>query len=245
MTIESAANLIKLVESAGILVTLLVISAVTALGIFQWMGKGWIEKRFAKELEHHRMEVNSLFDRVTKIQDKEFEVLPTLWEQLWDARQKAERVTSRGQLTLDVASLAEETFEELLRDSGFLESHKKKLRQTDGKDRQELYQDLVYHYRSNDAWNAVNKVHRYIQRNKLFLHEEVYKLVEKLDYILWSALDEHRDYRHARLPVKVQGDDGELEYERFDFKKLVDNIGRIMAEVEQLIRHRLHYHDAV
>jgi len=36
-----------------------------------------------------------------------------------------------------------------------------------------------------------------------------------------------------------------LEYKRFDFKKLVDNIALIMAEIEQLIRHRLHYQDAV
>ena len=242
MTIESGiAVILQFIGSAGILLTLAVISAGIALGLFEWIGKRWIERSFARQLEHYRMEVNSLFDRVSKIQEKEFEVLPTMWEKLWDAREKAELVTSPLQTILDVASLSEETFEEWLTSLEFLESQKEQLRRTDGKDRQELYQDLRYRYHSNDAWNAVIEVHRYIQRNKLFLHEEVYKLVEKLDHILWNALEQHRDYRDALEEARIMG----KGYQRFDFRKLADEIGTIMADVERLIRHRLHYHDAV
>src|SRR6266699_2625129 len=68
-------------------------AAALAYGLFVWLGKRWLEQHFAKslerlrheqakEIEHVRHEINSLFSRVSKIHDREFEVLPTAWKLL-------------------------------------------------------------------------------------------------------------------------------------------------------------------
>lgn len=63
-------------------------AAAFAYAIFVWLGKKWLEERFARrledykhkqnqELEHYRYQINALFNRITKIHEKEIEVLPT------------------------------------------------------------------------------------------------------------------------------------------------------------------------
>jgi len=63
---------------------------------FRFLGKRWIENIFSKnlekwkhelnkELEQYRYKINALFNRVTKIHEKEFEVLPEAWLKMQDA----------------------------------------------------------------------------------------------------------------------------------------------------------------
>ena len=70
---------------------------VIAYGIFILLGKKWIESIFQKnleiykrtqnqELENFKYKINSLFSRVSKIHEKEFEVLPEIWSRLHDAK---------------------------------------------------------------------------------------------------------------------------------------------------------------
>ena len=70
--------------------------AVVAYGIFQWLGKAWLAQHFnkqleqfkadqQKELERVRHEINALFSRISKIHEKEFEVLPKAWQLLHKA----------------------------------------------------------------------------------------------------------------------------------------------------------------
>jgi hypothetical protein len=61
--------------------------AVIAYKLFQHFGRSWLDQHFkiqleelkqakAMEIEHLKYEINSLFSRVSKIHDKEFELLP-------------------------------------------------------------------------------------------------------------------------------------------------------------------------
>src|SRR5207253_1510705 len=44
----------------------------------------------AKEIEHLRHEINSLFSRVSKIHEREFEVLPAAWQKLHESYGRAQ-----------------------------------------------------------------------------------------------------------------------------------------------------------
>lgn len=70
--------------------------AAIAWAIFSKFGDRWLENAFAKrfeafkheqakELEHLRHKITSLFSRISKIHDKEFEVLPVAWFKLHEA----------------------------------------------------------------------------------------------------------------------------------------------------------------
>jgi len=62
-------------------------ATVTAFAAFKFLASKWIENKFATQLEAHKHEpakeleelrhrINSAFSRLTKIHEKEFEVLP-------------------------------------------------------------------------------------------------------------------------------------------------------------------------
>jgi hypothetical protein len=80
----------------GLSTTAIVLVSV-AYWIFRQLGEKFIEAKFAsrletfkhekqKELEQLKFEINKLFDRSTKFHQKEFDILPTAWAMLEDAR---------------------------------------------------------------------------------------------------------------------------------------------------------------
>src|ERR1700743_2551863 len=71
-------------------------SAAIAFLFFRFLGQKWIEGKFAerleaykhaqaKELEGVKFQINSMFSRVAKLHDKEFEILPNVWAKMNDA----------------------------------------------------------------------------------------------------------------------------------------------------------------
>lgn len=57
---------------------------------FRWLLRKWLDNHFAQQLEEfkreqselleeYRLEINSEFNRISKIHEKEFEVLPEIW----------------------------------------------------------------------------------------------------------------------------------------------------------------------
>jgi len=81
--------------------------AAVAVGLFRAFGERWLnaifEKQLAayrheqqKELEHLRYRINALMDRMTKVHQREFDVVPEAWSRLID---------SYNQVTAFVASL--------------------------------------------------------------------------------------------------------------------------------------------
>jgi hypothetical protein len=72
------------------------LSVATIYGLLQWFGKSWMDQQFKKrleqlkhdqqkEIEQLRHQINALFSRVSKIHEKEFEVLPRAWTLLHQA----------------------------------------------------------------------------------------------------------------------------------------------------------------
>ena len=83
-------------------------SVAIAYAAFTFFGKKWIENLFkkkievykhehAKEIERLKYQINSLLNRVTKIHEKEFEVLPAAWNKLYDALEMISSFTSTFQ----------------------------------------------------------------------------------------------------------------------------------------------------
>src|SRR3989442_1732393 len=71
-------------------------SAACAYLLFQFLGKSWIENKFAQrleaykhqqqlELQHLKVEIESMLSGALKMQEREFQVLPEAWKKLDDA----------------------------------------------------------------------------------------------------------------------------------------------------------------
>jgi hypothetical protein len=106
MTTETVVRfIIEVLAASGI---------VSALFIFA--GKNWIENQFARRLKAYERKQNSLFNRITKIHEKEIEVLPAAWQNLMEAHGHLARLIQPTRIEREFSQMSEEQLKEWQRE---------------------------------------------------------------------------------------------------------------------------------
>jgi len=218
-------------------------SAVLAYIIFTWLGKTWLENKFTErleeykrkqnqELEHYRYQINALFNRITKIHEKEFEVLPETWKILQDALGLVSALTAIYQTYPDLRSMNTNELEEFILKSEFSETQKNKLREAT--DKNEMFVQLIFWKRAEKAMQAVNDFHNYLIYNKIFLTKDLFDRFSKADNILRDIVIkwQYRKQSERDLPFEET------------HKVLTNEIAKIVEEIEKQVQERLHYLEA-
>lgn len=97
-----------------------IIEVIAASGIvsalFIFLGKNWIENQFARRLKAYERKQNSLFNRITKIHEKEIEVLPTAWQKLMEAHGHLARLIQPSRIEREFSQMNEEQLKEWQRE---------------------------------------------------------------------------------------------------------------------------------
>ena len=128
-------------------------SAAAAYLLFQWLGKKWIENKFAQRLEQLRhqqaldlqrlrVEIDSMLSGAIKLQEKEFSILPEAWAKLDEAHSLVGWLVSPFQQYADVGRMNNAQLEEFLADTEFSESQKDDVRSAPDKNKE--YQDILF-----------------------------------------------------------------------------------------------------
>jgi hypothetical protein len=141
---------------------------VIACGIFTLLGKKWIESIFQKnlesykrkqnqELENFKYKINSLFSRVSKIHEKEFEVLPEIWSKVHDAKDIISALVSPFQSHPDFNSMNEIEIRKSLESSKFHEHQIEELINSSDKNR--YFTERVIWHRISDARKKFSEFH--------------------------------------------------------------------------------------
>lgn len=139
--------------SVGGIVTVGGGAAAIAYAVFRFLAKRWLDQKFEeqlenlkqeqrKELEHVRHQIQSTFSRISKIHEKEFEVLPEAWRRLHDAYGKAFRVASAFKEFPDVARMNEKQLDDFITSCRLRDYQKEGLRRA--VDRNKYYQDAIF-----------------------------------------------------------------------------------------------------
>src|SRR5271167_1907335 len=153
-----------------------------AYAIFRFLGKSWVESKFAERLEafkHQqaleiqrlRVEIESMLSGALKLQELEFEVLPEAWRKLEEAYGLARWITAGLQQYENVENATDVQLEEVLQKTlpGLLESQRAALFAADRRERPERYQKLIQWKRYNRALKAATELDEYIGSKGLFL----------------------------------------------------------------------------
>lgn len=218
-------------------------AGLVTFGLFRWLGQKWMEDRFAKrleaykhkqnlELEHFKQEVNALFRRITKIHDKEFEVLPIAWQKLMDAFGNVSAIVSIYQEYPDLNRMSAPHFQEFLEGSKLSQSHREEI--LEARDKNTVYQRIIYWYRFNDANKFVAEFHNYLLYNKIFLSSDLFLKFSEIDRLLSSALLDSR--------LATESEDSKMQSKAY--KDIKEQAEPIMMEIERLVQERLHYQEA-
>ncbi len=210
----------------------LIITSGLAVTIFKLWGERWLHNKFDKNLEDHKAKINSIFSRISKIHEKEFEVLPASWIKLQDALGRVSALTNPWKEFLDINRMNEEELNGFLKKSRLREDQKNTLRKED--DKAKYYMDAIFWHDLDDTRSAVSEFHNYLLYNKIFLTSDIFELYSKIDDLLYDAIVEQE------VGTEAKDSKMRLKYYR-NTKKEIEPIVR---EIESLVQERLHYEKA-
>jgi hypothetical protein len=191
--------------------------AAVAFALFQYLGKGWIENRFAErlesfkhqqvlELQRLRVEIESMLSGALKLQDLEFNVLPEAWKRLDEAYGLARWITSAVQQYAAVEKATDIEFEEILQKTlpDLRDSQRTTLLAAQPRERQRQYEKLITWKRYNRALKAINDLDAYIASKGLFLPAALKERFREIIPVIRSSLIsvetslEFEDYKMRR-----------------------------------------------
>jgi hypothetical protein len=218
-------------------------SAVVAYAIFRWLGKSWLDQQFKKqleqfkhdqrkELEQLRHDINALFSRISKIHEKEFEVLPRAWQLLHIAHGAVFHVVKALKQFPDFDRMSVPQFEEFVKACRLPDFQKNELR--DANDRQKHYQEAIFWVELGEAKKAQTELNNYLALNSIFMTETLRQQFREINGALASVLISE-EVGHG------QGYNAEL---RKSISENLKNISDMFNKIESEVQKRLRYAEA-
>lgn len=218
-------------------------AVVIAYGAFAFLGKKWIENKLAekleafrhaqqKELEETRYKINALFSRVSKIHEKEFEVLPEAWGKMHDALTSLIRFTTVLKQYPDFSMVTAAQLEEFLKDSVLNDFQKDGLKRAS--DKLDYYRDCMFYHELTAVRKAFSEFHNYIQKNSIFLSQDLKEYFSKIDDLMWNAMiDKEVGHEVKDHKMKIEA-----------WKKVKNDVTPLKDKIEGLVQNRLRYDKA-
>lgn len=212
------------------------------LGLLKWFGQKWFENQFSQKLEKYkrkqtevleqfRYQINIQLSRITKIHEKEFEVLPNIWYKLQDTYDGFLSLSAPIKQLPDLNNYNEQQLENFIRNCELLDYQKEELK--DVNDKLKYYEDKVYWIRLFEAKKNLNDLRKYLRYNKIFLSKDLYKLFSDVEFTLIEAETELEQI-NQNFQIKQK-------YEIF--KKLKINTEKYFLKIENSVQKRLHFED--
>lgn len=199
---------------------------------FRFLGRKWIDSKFSSALEKFKHEqqmeiellkfkINGLLDRTTKIQQKEFEVLPEIWSKLVEARACVLSFISPIQTYTNIEKIAEDELPTFLDEVEFNAFEKMKVINSRPQERSNIFQELIREKRFYKNREKLRLFTEYYRKNSILLPLETQSKFNDIEKMLWDAWEEHNlnimasDYR-TRTKYDILKSDGEKSFKEIE-----------------------------
>lgn len=205
--------------------------AIVAYGLFRFLGKGWIENQFAKDLELAKSQILLISSRKMKLHDREYIVFPEVWSKL-----------NRAFSTLGNAVIAFREFSDLNRMSdeelgtwierSDLDSDELSYLNKE-KDKNRAYGRILDWRSLKEARHEFTEFYECFQDNRIFLSPDVKEKLEKVAILMNSAwVAKKMDWEGHKL-------DDKKSFMMEAFEKYEKEAKPIMKEIEFLVQSKL------
>ena len=169
--------------------------------LFKHFGEKWLDSKFDErlqqlrhahntEIERLRFQISTQLDRVTKHQQKEFEILPTAWEMLNDAFWATEYILAALREYPDLRNMSEGRLEDFLAQAQFSEPDKEELRNS--RDRNATYAKFQDWREFVSAQRKTQDGRVFLVKNGIFIHPEILTKFDGVYQVIVNALVEHQ-----------------------------------------------------
>lgn len=174
--------------------------AAVAYLIFKTLGAKWLDNHFAGRLQalkhdhdhemvHLKLKIDGQLDRAVKLNQREFDVVPTIWKAATEAHYGVVDTISVMQSHPDLNRMTEEEFEEFLSGTRLQEFQKTEIRQLNGWDRTSYYSDKAQWLKLNDANKLMVDFNHALLTNSIFLHPDTFTEFERFANPLRKAFN--------------------------------------------------------
>lgn len=185
-----------------------------------------------KELEELRTKSQSIFSRISKVHEKEFEILPTAWFKLHEANGSAFNVAGgRFRYSANVGGMSDILLDEFLAGTTFSDFQKKEIREASN--RQRRYTEIKDGVELDEAQEQARHFSNYVIQHRIFMSEELKTLFTDFAHDLTVGLA-------LFASGHFQGDGKTVEEGR---RKILELEKRI-PDVEMAVKTRLRSEDA-
>lgn len=176
--------------------------AVAAITIVKFFGERWLDTRSAqraaaekhardREIEALRDHISRQFDRVTKLSQREFDVLPEIWLKLVDAFSAVENVSIKLRHRVDLAKIPDDEARKHLEGFDIPSSVADQIIAAEGWDRNKRYWRILDRIEAGNARTAAAEAHFALARLGIFLPETLFAQLNELKEFIWSAAVDH------------------------------------------------------
>lgn len=216
--------------------------AAVAYALFRWFGTSWLDQQFKKrleelkhdhqrELEQLRHEINALFSRISRIHEKEFEVLPKAWYLLHVAHGTVFQLVKPFKQFPDFDNMPAPQFEAFLARCRLAEFQRDELR--NATDRLKYYQRAIYYVEFDDAKKAETELNNYLAVNSIFMTDDLRKQFRTINEGLQKVLVNEEIGRGA-----FSSESEKSKTEAFM------QVTSMFNEIEAAVQKRLRYNEA-
>jgi len=173
--------------------------AVVASAVIRSFGEKWLEGRFASrleelrhqqatEMERLRFKVAGLLDRATKLNQREFEVLPEAWGKIDTAFVHALTALAVYRTYPELGSMSEEHCEEFLSGSKLAKYKIGEILKLKPADRSTAYVEAMGWIELNEAIAAHHEAYQTLRHHGLFINPETYGKLDEFLNVVYDAL---------------------------------------------------------
>lgn len=208
--------------------------------LFQYLGKKWLDNMFSQRLnnlKHQqdlevarlRIEIDSMLNGALRLQEKEFVILPKIWELIDRCFFQLIFVTNPFKSYSDIDSMSEGQVDDLLAMTKFTDTEKNAVKQAHPKS--PLYKTFLTYERVNDARSAATELGDYLSLNGILIPLDLKEKLVQLSTELTTVAQKVRTKVMLKKNGIVEEHHGEVE-----------NLRPLMNEIESLIHKRLASH---
>jgi hypothetical protein len=192
-------------ENFGTVISLLMMAvglgAGVAYALFKRFGERWLDTRFDARMadykHKHQIELETLkyritghFDRLTKLNQREFEILPEAWSKLSEALIYCRSAVARIQSIPNFSDMSEDKFELFLTTTMMTELQKVDFRQVPKKDRIRYYSRHLSWQQLADADKKFREYQIFVKKNCIFIDRDFLEKFDRFTDLLNGVLIE-------------------------------------------------------
>lgn len=217
------------------------VSSAVAYQAFKHFAAKWLDARFQKnfqqlvhdqnkEIERLKNELTKSFDRATKLHQREFDVLPQIWDQVSEAYWATASLVSPLQTISDLNRMQPKQLAAFVAESELLDWQKDDVLASG--DKTKTFNEILYWHKLNRVSQSHRAADIALSRSGIFVQDTIKeKLQAILDLVRGALIEDQMNHEHppSRFSERLHSDIDRIRPEG----------GTWMLEAEKLIKARL------